>query len=123
MLDVNVKKLEPIVILCLQGRLVNGETEALRKTVYSLSDVSAIILDFAGVTTIDASGLGVMLELRAFAQSKGIRFELMNVNKWVSKVLEVVKLDSVFSITSAVEFFPSISRKLPGTMRNLASCA
>ncbi len=123
MLEVKVKKLEPIVILCLQGPVVNGETEALRKAVYSLSDVNAIILDFAGVTMVDAGGLGAMLELRAFAQSKGIRFELMNVNKWVSKVLEVVKLDTVFRITSAVEFFPSISRKHPGAMRDLASCA
>jgi anti-anti-sigma factor len=123
MLEVKVKKLEPIVIVCLQGPVVNGETEALRKAVYSLSDVKAIILDFAGVTMVDAGGLGALLELRASAQSKGIRFELMNVNQWVSKVLEVVKLDTVFSFTSAVKVFPSISRKHPGAMRNLASCA
>ena len=123
MLEVQAKKLETVAILCLQGSVVNGETDILRNAVHSLSQVSAIILDFAGVTTIDAGGMGVMLELRAYAVSKGIRFELMNVSQSVRRVLEVVRLDSVFSITSAVEFFPSVSRSRPTLVGKLASCA
>jgi len=123
MLEVQAKKLETVAILCLQGSVVNGETDILRNAVHSLSQVSAIILDFAGVTTIDAGGMGVMLELRAYAVSKGIRFELMNVSQSVRRVLEVVRLDSVFSITSAVEFFPSVSRGRPTLVGKLASCA
>src|SRR6266446_2722580 len=109
MLAVHVKNLETVAVLCLQGRIVNGETEILREAVHSqaaVSEVSAVILDLARVTTVDAGGLGVMLELRAHAEAKGIRFELMNVTKWVSKVLEVSRLDSVFQITAGVEFFP-----------------
>jgi len=123
MLKVHVKKLETVAILCLQGRIVNGETEILRNAVHSLPEVSAVILDLARVTTVDAGGLGVMLELRAQAESKGIRFELMNVTEWVSRVLEVARLDSVFQITSGVEFFPEVSRSQRAPVAPLASCA
>jgi anti-anti-sigma factor len=123
MLEVKAKKLETVAILYLQGSVVTGETEILRNTVRSMSGVSAIILDLAGVTTVDAGGLGVMLELRAYAESNGIGFELMNVSKWVARVLEVVRLDTVFRITSSVEFFPSVSRSRSMSAGNLASCA
>src|SRR6266480_768573 len=100
MLKVHAKNLGTVAVLCLQGRIVKGETEMLRKALHPLSEVRAVILDLARVTTVDAGGLGVMLELREQAESKGIRFELMNVNKLVSRVLEVTRLDSVFEVTS-----------------------
>src|SRR3977135_4176572 len=99
MLKEHATHLGTVAVLCLQGRIVIGETETLGSAVHSLSEVSAVILDLARVTTVDAHGLGVMLELRAQAESKGIRFELMNVTKWVSSVLEITRLDSVFRIT------------------------
>jgi anti-anti-sigma factor len=123
MLKVHAKNLGNVAVLCLQGRIVNGETETLRKAVHSLSEVSAVILDLARVTTVDAGGLGVMLELREQTESRGIRFELMNVTKLVSRVLELTRLDSVFQITSGVEFFPAVSRSRRASMAALASCA
>ena len=110
MLKVHAKNLGTVAILCLQGRIVNGEAEILRNALQSVSEASAVIIDLARVTTVDARGLGVMLELREQAESKGIRFELMNVTKLVSRVLEVTRLDSVFQITAGVEFFPAVSR-------------
>ena len=123
MLEVHAKNLGNIAVLCLQGQIVTGETEILRNAVHSLPEVSAVILDFARVTTIDAGGLGVMLALREQVQSKGIRFELMNVNKRISMVLELTRLDSVFQITSGVEFFPTVSRSGRRSVAALASCA
>ena len=123
MLKVHAKNLGTVAVLCLQGRIVKGETEMLRKALHSLSEVRAVILDLARVTTVDAGGLGVLLELREQAESKGIRFELMNVTKLVSRVLEVTHLDSVFEVTSGVEFFPAASRGRQASMPWLASCA
>src|ERR1700704_193471 len=123
MLKVHAKDLGTVAVLCLQGQIVNGETEILREAVHSFSGVSAVILDLARVTTVDARGLGVMLELRAQAEAKGIRFELMNVTEWVRSVLEITRLDSVFQITSGVEFFPAVSRCQRASLAELASCA
>ena len=123
MLNVHAKKLGTVAVLFLQGQIVNGETEILRSAVQSLSEVSAVKLDLARVTTIDAHGLGVLLALREQAESKGIRFELMNVTKQVSRVLELTRLDSVFQITAGVEFFPAVSRRRRASVAALASCA
>ena len=123
MLNIHAKKLGTVAVLSLQGQIVNGETEILRNAVQSLSEVSAIKLDLARVTTVDAGGLGVMLALREQVESNGIRFELMNVNKRIRTVLELTRLDSVFQITAGVEFFPPVSRGRQSSLSPLASCA
>ena len=125
MLNLQAKRLGSVAVLSLQGQIVTSETQILRDAMLSLSDspfgISAIKLDLARVTTVDAGGLGVMLTLRQQAESKGIRFELMNVNKRIGMVLELTHLDSVFQITSGVEFFPAVSRNQRAAMAVHAS--
>ena len=123
MLKVHARNLGNVVILCLQGRIVNGETAPLRNAVHSQSEVSAVVLDLGRVSAVDAAGLGVMLELRAQTESKGIGFKLMNVTKLISSVLEVTRLDSVFEITSGAELLPMVSRARPASVMDLARCA
>jgi len=122
-LKVHAKNLETVTILTLQGEIVTGETEILRSVVQSLSETSAVILDLARVSKIDAHGLGVMLELRERTHANGIRSELMNISKPLSAVLEMARLDSVFQITSGVEFFPSVSPERRVSNAALKSCA
>ena len=121
MLKIDARNLETITILSLQGQIVAGETEILRNAVWSLTNKSAVILDFARVTTVDAHGLGVLLQLREQTQAKAMQFELMNISKPLSKVLEMTRLDSVFQIVSNVEFFPAVLQ--PRTRTALRTCA
>ena len=125
MLKIRARNLGNVALLCMQGQIVNGETETLRKAVrfQSDTDVSTVVLDLALVSTVDAGGLGVMLELRRQVQSKGISFKLINVNKLVGRVLEVTRLDSVFEVTSGVEYFPAVSRRRSASVMKWASCA
>jgi len=111
MLNINAKNSGTEDILYLEGQIVNGETETLRNAVKSLTEAHAIVLDLTRVTTVDAHGLGVMLSMREQTHAEGISFELRNVNTRITKVLEVARLDSVFRITSGVEFFPMVSRE------------
>jgi anti-sigma B factor antagonist len=67
---------------------------------------SDIILDFSNVTHVDAHGLGVLLQLREHTLANEIQFELINVNKRLSRVFEITRLDTVFEINSGVEFCP-----------------
>ena len=122
MLRVYAKKLGTVAIVCLQGRIVNGETAALRDVVDFQSNVSAVVLDLGRVSTIDAAGLGVMLELRERTQSRGIAFKLMNMSKLVSRVLEITRLNSVFEVTSGAEILLMASPRMPASLE-LASCA
>jgi anti-anti-sigma factor len=127
MLKIRARNLGQVAFLCMQGQIVNGETENLRKAVLALSmaqsEVSTVVLDLALVSTVDAGGLGVLLELRDQIQAKGIGFKLMNVSRLIGRVLEVTRLDSVFEVTSGVEFFPAVSRRRQASMPWLASCA
>jgi anti-anti-sigma factor len=109
MLKVHTRNLGNATVLCLQGQIVNGETEILTQAFDSISEPNAVILDLAWVTIIDAHGLGVLLGLRERAQTKGIRLKLMNVPRLIDHVLAISRLDSVFQITSRVKYVPPIS--------------
>ncbi len=123
MLKVHAKNLGTVAILCLQGRVVRGETAALRNAVHSQPEVSAVVLDLARVSTIDAGGLGVMLELREQTQSKGIEFRLINVTKLVIRILEITRLDSVFEVTSVADILSAVSLGRRVAAMELAHCA
>ena|SRR6266850_2325800 len=123
MLKVHAKNLGTVAILCLQGRMVRGETAALNRAVKSQSEVSAVVLDLGRVSTVDAGGLGLMLELREQTQAKGIEFKLMNVTKLVSGVLEITHLNSVFEVISGEELLSAASLDRPVSAMEFASCA
>lgn len=122
MLKVSVKNLGAVAILALRGRMVNGKTAALRNTVHSQSGVSAIVLDLRRVSTFDASGLGLMLELREQTHSRGIDFKLMNVTSFVSQMLEMTRLNSIFEVTSGDEMFSEPSHGGPPSEVNQRHC-
>jgi len=106
MLKVHAKRLDSAEVLCLEGQIVNGDTETLRSAVQLVSDAGDIILDFSNVTLVDAHGLGVLLQLREHTLANGMHFELINVNAGLSRVFEITRLDTVFEINSGVEFCP-----------------
>jgi len=105
MLKINAENLDAATVLSLNGRVVSGETEILRNSIYSLPERLDIVLDLARVNTIDAHGLGVLLELRQLTIARGAGFKLMNVSHPLRKVFEITRLDSVFEITSGYEYF------------------
>ena len=96
MLRVNVKKFGNVAVLCLRGQIVRAESKPLHEAVNFQTDVAVVVLDLAGVTAIDAGGLGLLLELREQTQSQGIEFRIKNVTKLVKRVLEITRLNSVF---------------------------
>ena len=105
MLKVHAKKLNTVKVLCLEGQIITGETDLLRRAVQLKSGASNIILDLSNVSVVDAHGLGVLLQLREQTLAKGSRFELINVSKPLSRILEITRLNTVFEIKSGVEYF------------------
>jgi len=110
MLKVHTRNLGNVAVVSLQGRIVNGETASLREAVGSQLDAGAVVLDLARVSTIDASGLGLMLSLRKQAEAKGVGLKLMNVSKFVKQVFEITRLDTVFEVIPRVEPLPALSQ-------------
>jgi anti-sigma B factor antagonist len=100
MLKVLAKKSNAVEVLCLEGQIVTGDTEILRSAVQLASDTSDIILDFSNVTSVDAHGLGILLELREQAVAKRTHFELINVSKRLCRIFEITRLNTIFEINS-----------------------
>jgi len=124
MLSIHTTKLGNVAVVFVQGQIVRGETDALRRTVLAQVDASAVVLDLAQVNTIDAGGLGVMLELREHTQSRGIEFRLKNVTRLVRRVLEITHLNSVFELTTpGLDDLPRVGSRLCMSTTKFASCA
>jgi len=123
MLKIQTRNLGHVAVLSLQGRIVNGETASLRDAVRAQSRAEAVVLDVAGVSAIDASGLGLLVQVRNEFQARGVRLRVMNASGLVRRVFEITRLDSVFEITSGVEAFPTLSRPRPARVIPFARCA
>lgn len=109
MLKVNTKKLGAVKVLCVEGQIINGDTDILRSAVQSISGTGDVILELSNVSVVDAHGLGVLLELREQSLSRGLHFKLMNVGKRFNRILEITRLNTVFDIQSRVGFFPDMA--------------
>lgn len=103
MLKVHARKFGNVALLCVKGKIIRSEAATLRSAVLAQVDTSVVVLDLAHVNTIDAGGLGMMLELREQIESKGIEFRLNNVTELVRRILEITSLDTVFDITMKSE--------------------
>jgi anti-anti-sigma factor len=101
MLKVNAEKLGSVVVLHFEGRIVNGDAiRILRDAVCGQATACGVVLDLAKVDLVDAGGLGVLIELRQWTQTRGIEFRLTNVNKLVQQVLAITRLDTVLKISA-----------------------
>ncbi len=110
MLKVSAQKFGNVSILRLRGRLVICEMDVLGPAISLLTHTTLVFLDFAGVTGIDARGLGILLTLRQAFQKQGIQLRLVNVTRSVRRVFEISRLDSVFDIASEPEIEESIDQ-------------
>src|SRR5215469_16979305 len=66
MLNVTVQNLGDVSILHCQGRILFGDT-TLYTTALSQKNFRTLVLELAQVDDIDAGGLGILLDLRAWA--------------------------------------------------------
>ena len=107
MLKVHAKKSDAVAVLSLEGQIINGDTESLRSAVQSAS--GDVVLNLSKATMVDAHGLGVLLELREQALARGVHFELINVSKRLYRIFEITRLNTVFDISSNVQFFSEVT--------------
>ena len=122
MLKVHTTNTPNLAVLCVQGRIVRGETEVLRDAVLAQRKVSLVVLDFARVSMIDAGGLSLLLELRQHTESRGIEFRLKNVTKLVRQVLEITRLDTVFGISVGKDMPVAHLHQRPRILVERAAC-
>jgi len=103
MLRVEVHAVRQVVKLRCFGRLVLGwETETLRYMAKSRPE-TCVILDLSGVQTVDAAGLGLLVELYCWARNCNKALTVTNPSAGVSRLVSLTNLHSVFELANCPE--------------------
>ena len=63
----------------------------------------AVIVDLSGVSYIDSSGVASLVEAFQNARNRGSDFSLASVSAAAMRVLELARLDKIFTIHASVD--------------------
>jgi anti-sigma B factor antagonist len=113
-MQITDREKEGIVVLDCVGQLIAGEsTGTMRETLNQLISAgkARLILNLAGVTYIDSSGLGALVMCFSTARRAGGTMKLLNLSRRTVELIVLTRLETVFEVfddeQSAVNsFFP-----------------
>lgn len=100
-LYINERKVGKVTVLDLKGRVrIGGGTLALHKSIRRLveEDKTEILLNLAGVTHIDSSGLGELISSHVTVQNKGGQIKLIHLTERLRELMTITKLLTVFDV-------------------------
>lgn len=117
MLTIATEIVGDTVVLHCHGRLVRGEESALLCAAVQHHGRD-VVLDLAGVTAIDAAGIGALVSL----QAAGVYIKLMNPTEQVREMLRLTGLEKMFEICEAPSqnAIQPASARVPGFLRDTA---
>ena len=100
-LDVNVRDDNGVSVIDISGRLTLGEgATKLRDDIRELvaEGKKRILLNLAGLTYMDSSGMGLLVGAYATVSREGGHLKLANLNSRIKDLLLITKLYAVFEI-------------------------
>ena len=103
MLSLKMQNIGDATIIRCAGRVTFPDADALQTIVFQQARARTVMIDLAEVTVIDASGLGILISLRGWAQKTGVKLKLMHLNPRIERLLELTNLKSKFDICSTPE--------------------
>jgi anti-sigma B factor antagonist len=99
MLRIVVERSMDSALLRCSGRLVAGEEVLrLREAVMCQADKRSVQLDLAGVETVDAAGLGLLVSLHSLGRVVGFELQVRHPVRRVCALLKLTGLESVLEI-------------------------
>ena len=103
MLDYTIQNLGDATVFHCAGRITSGSNTVLRTAITTSRATRIVLLDLAEVSSIDASGLGTLVGLRAWAKATGRQLKLMNLTPRIQALLYLTKLNQAFEVCSLAE--------------------
>jgi anti-sigma B factor antagonist len=104
-------------IVVIEGEVDLACSPELRDILHAHADArrAALLLDFAGVSYVDSSGLATLVEYVKLAQDFGGKFALAAVTERVRTILDLVRLSEVFPIyATTAEAKAALAAPAPG---------
>lgn len=97
-LSLNAKTIDGVLTVYAEGDMDLAHADPLWDEVSRLvTSGSTVVLDCSGVTFLDSAGLRTLLRLAEHAGEVGARFQLGTVSAAVRRVLELAKVENVFT--------------------------
>ncbi len=90
-----------VTVLSLKGKITIGVGDvALRTAVSEALEAGArnILLELSGVTTVDSSGIGEMVNAYTTVTNRGGKLKLVGLPPKVSDILQITQLITVFEV-------------------------
>jgi len=99
-LKIETRLVDGVTVVSCHGRIVFGEeAAALREDLKRiLSSTRQIVLNLAGVSYIDSSGLGTLVGVYSSARASGADIKLTGLWQRLRDVLQITKLVTVFEV-------------------------
>ncbi|HSS49666.1 MAG TPA: STAS domain-containing protein [Thermoanaerobaculia bacterium] len=100
-MDVNKRQVGDVTILDLKGKITIGVGDVqLRNAVQEVMNGGAtkVLINMAGVSTIDTSGIGELVSAYTTATNRGAKLKLINLPSKVSDILTITQLITVFDV-------------------------
>lgn len=104
-MELKVLKHEDIYILDITGEIDLYHSAVLRQAFHKIAErqVRNFVINMDGVSYLDSSGIGTLIQLHTLAEQRNYNFLLCNVHSQTRKVLELTRLGSYFPVADTVE--------------------
>jgi anti-sigma B factor antagonist len=90
------------VVIAVEGDVDAFSAPRLREAISSVEPLSDVVIDAAGMTFIDSSGLGVLVGAAKRLGSAGHSLTMRNARSSIVRVLEITSLDAILMVESPV---------------------
>ncbi len=108
MLTIAVQESPEATVLHCSGRIVCGDgTDILRRIAFAQRHKPELLIDLRQVRSIDASGLGALVDLWHWIHETGRRLKLLNPSARVREALRVTGLTSLLDIYDGAPCAPA----------------
>lgn len=103
-MNLEVQSMQGTAVVVLKGDVDLQSSPKVRKSLLQcLSERKDVLVDMAGVSYIDSSGIASLVEAFQGARKAGTRFGLVGVSASAMRVLQLARLDRVFAIHPSLE--------------------
>jgi len=101
-MNIKVTKEEEKTTVFLSGTIDIPSAENLKQSLNELLNdgLKELIIDFGEVDSIGSSGIGALLLTHKEYTSRNIKFSIVNLNKEITALFKIIKLDKLFKIKS-----------------------
>ena len=99
-----VTRTEDRIIIALNGEIdLESSPKARELLLGSVAGEKSLLVDLSAVTYIDSSGVASLVEALKAARENGTRFALAAASEPARRVLELARLDKVFTIYDTID--------------------